>query len=131
MKLILSRRNLYVLVVYIFSLSCSLNDKSSHTNLINENFKYAQKQYEQMLDTVGDSKQNPRTVTKDGKLRAVRSKDWTSGFFPGCLWYLYEFTRDDQWKKAAQKFTLNIEKEQYNDMMCYMDPCVACEIKKD
>ncbi|HSV26808.1 MAG TPA: 2Fe-2S iron-sulfur cluster-binding protein [Sedimentisphaerales bacterium] len=24
-----------------------------------------------------------------------------------------------------------IEKEQFDDMMCYMDPCVACEIKKD
>ena len=24
-----------------------------------------------------------------------------------------------------------IEKDNFNDMMCYMDPCVACEIKKD
>ena len=24
-----------------------------------------------------------------------------------------------------------LEKEQFGDMMCYMDPCVACEIKKD
>ena len=24
-----------------------------------------------------------------------------------------------------------LEKEQFNDMMCYMDPCVACEIAKD
>ncbi len=24
-----------------------------------------------------------------------------------------------------------LEKEQYNDMMCYMEPCVACEIKKE
>jgi NADH dehydrogenase/NADH:ubiquinone oxidoreductase subunit G len=24
-----------------------------------------------------------------------------------------------------------IEKEQFDDMMCYMQPCVACEIKKD
>jgi bidirectional [NiFe] hydrogenase diaphorase subunit len=24
-----------------------------------------------------------------------------------------------------------IEKEQFNDMMCYMEPCVACEIKDD
>ncbi len=24
-----------------------------------------------------------------------------------------------------------IEKEQFDDMMCYMNPCVACEIKKD
>jgi len=24
-----------------------------------------------------------------------------------------------------------LDKEQFHDMMCYMDPCVACEIKKD
>ena len=24
-----------------------------------------------------------------------------------------------------------VEKEQFDDMMCYMDPCVACEIEKD
>ena len=24
-----------------------------------------------------------------------------------------------------------VEKEQFDEMMCYMDPCVACEIKKD
>ena len=24
-----------------------------------------------------------------------------------------------------------IEKDEFNDMMCYMDPCVACETKKD
>jgi len=24
-----------------------------------------------------------------------------------------------------------IEKEQFHDMMCYMSPCVACEIRKD
>jgi coenzyme F420 hydrogenase subunit beta len=24
-----------------------------------------------------------------------------------------------------------VEKEPFDDMMCYMDPCVACEIKKD
>jgi len=24
-----------------------------------------------------------------------------------------------------------VEKENFDDMMCYMDPCVACEIKKD
>jgi coenzyme F420 hydrogenase subunit beta len=24
-----------------------------------------------------------------------------------------------------------IKKEQFDDMMCYMDPCVACEIEKE
>ena len=44
----------------------------------------------------------------------VPSKDWTSGFFPGELWFLYEYSGKDEWKDEAEKFTANIEKEKYN-----------------
>lgn len=32
-------------------------------------------------------------------------KDWTSGFWPGTLWYLYEYTKDARWKAKADTFT--------------------------
>lgn len=32
---------------------------------------------------------------------------------------------------CANIFPPCVEKEQFNDMMCYMEPCVACEIKKE
>lgn len=57
---------------------------------------------------------SPRTLTDQGDLKLVRSKDWTSGFFPGVLWYLYEYTGDVQWKKQAQKYTSCIEPEKWN-----------------
>lgn len=38
---------------------------------------------------------SPRTIEDDGTLRLVASRDWTSGFFPGELWYMYEYTQDD------------------------------------
>ncbi|MGG9962366.1 glycoside hydrolase family 88 protein [Ferruginibacter sp. SUN106] len=56
---------------------------------------------------------SPRTI-ENGKLKLVPSKDWTSGFFAGQLWYLYEFTRDKKWKAKADSFTLLLEKEQFN-----------------
>lgn len=31
--------------------------------------------------------------------------DWTSGFFPGSLWYAYQLTDNDELKKDAVKFT--------------------------
>ena len=31
--------------------------------------------------------------------------DWTSGFFPGSLWYVYEFTKDESVKAEAVKYT--------------------------
>ncbi len=57
---------------------------------------------------------SPRSVTPDGKLIMVASKDWTSGFFAGELWYLYELTGKDQWKANAEAFTAKIEHEKVN-----------------
>ena len=57
---------------------------------------------------------SPRTLTPDGKLSMVAAKDWTSGFFPGELWFLYEFTGKKEWKDQAQSFTTKIENEKMN-----------------
>jgi hypothetical protein len=50
----------------------------------------------------------PRTFEK-GELKLVRPADWTSGFFPGSLWYLYESNGRPQWKAAAQDYTARLE----------------------
>ena len=42
---------------------------------------------------------------QDGKLVVIKPKDWCSGFFPGSLWYLYEYTKDDFWKEQAVAYT--------------------------
>src|SRR5690606_36363758 len=55
----------------------------------------------------------PRTL-EQATLNLVHSGDWTSGFFPGQLWLLYEFTKDTVWKQKADSFTRLLAKEQYN-----------------
>lgn len=57
---------------------------------------------------------NPRTIGKDVKLVLVPSRDWTSGFFPGNLWYMYEYTKDKKWEDAARKYTDPLEREKTN-----------------
>lgn len=57
---------------------------------------------------------NPRNAEPDGTLNLVPSKDWTSGFFPGELWYLYEYTQNNFWKEKAQQHTDILEKEKTN-----------------
>lgn len=83
-------------------------------SLITRNLIFAQKQYSNMLSTIGNSDRNPRTTNQDGSLKLVPSGDWTSGFFPGCLWLLYEFSQDEKWKIAAQQFTANVEQERFD-----------------
>ena len=35
---------------------------------------------------------NPRSVNPNGTVRTAPYTDWTTGFFPGSLWYGYELT---------------------------------------
>ncbi len=82
--------------------------------LSQRNLAFAQKQLALALQHLGDSGRNPRTINEDGTLQLVQSNDWTSGFFPGCLWFTYEYTGEEKWKIAAQKFTRNVEQEKLN-----------------
>ncbi|MEZ5072197.1 MAG: glycoside hydrolase family 88 protein [Bacteroidales bacterium] len=56
----------------------------------------------------------PRSLTAEGELHAVPAGDWTSGFYAGTLWYMYEYTGDEKWKERALRYTLDLEEEQYN-----------------
>lgn len=49
----------------------------------------------------------------NGHLRVGNATWWTSGFFPGELWYLYEHTGDPELKRLAEIFTQRIEGEQH------------------
>ena len=37
---------------------------------------------------------------------------WTGGFFPGCLWYMYELTDDPNYKDAAELWLVGLESKQ-------------------
>lgn len=54
-------------------------------------------------------KVSPRTLNPDGTLSIVHPHDWTSGFFAGELWMMYEFTNDPYWREQAVTFTWPIE----------------------
>ncbi|MCX6217903.1 glycoside hydrolase family 88 protein [Spirosoma sp.] len=57
---------------------------------------------------------SPRTIAADGSLQAVPARDWTSGFFPGELWYLYEYTGKKEWADEARTYTARLEREKTN-----------------
>jgi unsaturated chondroitin disaccharide hydrolase len=52
---------------------------------------------------------NPRSVNPDGTVRLAGLTDWTTGFFPGSLWYGYELTGDKTLAEQAKKFTLALD----------------------
>ncbi|MFB9057371.1 glucuronyl hydrolase [Mariniflexile ostreae] len=55
----------------------------------------------------------PRTL-EEGAIGLVSKRDWTSGFYPGVLWFTYHLTGNTEWKNQAIKFTELLESEQFN-----------------
>ncbi len=39
---------------------------------------------------------------------------WTQGFFPGLLWYLYQYTKNATWRQRADAWTRPLERQQSN-----------------
>lgn len=102
---------------------------SCKTKIIETNFDFASKQLTYAFQVIDSAIQNdnrnvdirtrnplisPRTLNDDGTLRMRPSHEWTSGFFPGTLWYMYEYTKDTTWKQKAKEFTASVEKEKSN-----------------
>ena len=81
--------------------------------LVRENFEFAAAQYSKMLESLPAEARLPRTF-EHGKLGLIASRDWTSGFFPGSMWYIHEYTRDAKWRASAEKYTAMVEPEQHN-----------------
>lgn len=78
--------------------------------LVDEDFKYAMVQVKRMLQVTDyNSGKFPRTTNKEGKLVTTDMYDWTPGFFPGSLWYLYEYSKDATIKKQALGWTEKLE----------------------
>lgn len=68
----------------------------------------------------------PRSINETGDVAFVASRDWCSGFFPGCLWLMYELSEDERWKSAAGRYTVLLEKEQWNSSTHDMGFKIMC-----
>ena len=80
---------------------------------VNSILEFYSDKYGQYLTEVDDSTRFPRTV-RDEEVVYTGSSAWTSGFFPGILWYLYKDTGDDSFKDAARKWTNSLYQEKNN-----------------
>jgi len=91
--------SLFALVVFI------ANGHAQKLN-VKSQLAYCEKQAVKTLAEIPDNGMLPRTITTlETKWKMVDYKDWTSGFWPGELWYLYEATGDKKWLDQADKFS--------------------------
>ena len=78
-------------------------------------WQFAAIQLSNSVAQIADTNRFPRsTVITNGLWRTRSSGDWSSGFFPGCLWLLYEQTGDPQFRQWAESWTAGITPQQFN-----------------
>ena len=92
----------FFFLVLLVSSSCSTGRFK-----VDEQLSYSTKQSLKTLAAIpADGPNIPRNIKDSiGNWRYVSYKDWTSGFWPGQLWYAYEVTKNEKLKQEAVRFT--------------------------
>jgi hypothetical protein len=103
-----------VLLVLIFNTSCKKDE--SIKDAILKSFDVIERQALLMAEYLDNIEGRlPRSyVAEEDKIITSDSKWWCSGFYPGVLWYLYEYTGDPDHRIWAEKYSSRVEEEKYN-----------------
>ena len=70
---------------------------------------WAEHQLRASATTLDPAKGYPRATQPDGSWSQLSYRQWTSGFFAGTLWYMYQETHDSAWRALAEKWTVGLE----------------------
>jgi unsaturated chondroitin disaccharide hydrolase len=103
----------FILCLTILSQSVFAQKSTFDKNQSNQVFTNAEVQYHSLLDSANIKMKYPRS-SKDGKITYAGIEEWTGGFWPGALWFMYEYTQKPEWKQAAIKWTETLESNQFN-----------------
>ena len=77
--------------------------------------RFSQQQLAHSATALRDSLSFPRLSGQNRKWTTTRSTSWTSGFFPGCLWRMFEWSNDTSVRRAAERWTDLLEQEKFNN----------------
>jgi unsaturated chondroitin disaccharide hydrolase len=70
---------------------------------------FAEEQLVAAVKEVGDPTRYPQSAGDSGPWATTDRTEWTSGFFPGCLWLMHEHTGRDDFRTWAEQWTQNLE----------------------
>jgi unsaturated chondroitin disaccharide hydrolase len=61
-------------------------------DFVANSFDVASQHLSNAIDQYQDITKFPRSTNPDGSLHTRAANNWVSGFFPGSLWYMYEYS---------------------------------------
>lgn len=101
---------------FLFGCTNENNQKKNRNtdDIIAKSFEVAYQQLSNAINQYQDLTKFPRSTNPNGSLYTQAANNWVSGFFPGCLWYMYEYSKDEKFKDAAIKWTEALHEQQYN-----------------
>jgi unsaturated chondroitin disaccharide hydrolase len=103
-----------MIVILFLVLACAPAQGQDLGTLVPHALRFAQQQLRQSVLEIKDSTRFARTSQPDGSWKTTPAREWTSGFYPGALWYMYEYTKDPFFKESAQKWTAGMAQEQFD-----------------
>jgi len=103
----------WLFAILLTAISCS-TPANKQNNFVEENIRFAVNQEKLQVDQIEKSGKilNPRTIAQ-GKVKYIQMEDWTSGFYPGTMWLMFELTGDSSWKTYARKYTEALDSVKY------------------
>ncbi|MEI6754504.1 MAG: glycoside hydrolase family 88 protein [Paludibacter sp.] len=109
----MKKKLISTLFLFIFTLTVSSQNKRN--DFVSENISFASQQVwkEVQKNAISKTILLPRTINDSKQTTYISISDWTSGFFPGSLWYLYDLTKHEKWKQAAIRYTLSLDSVKY------------------
>ena len=97
------RFNIFFLFLLIAFAGCTKSSNPSHIDL-QKQIDDCENQLKIAVPKLTDLTKHPRLIDKDKKEWKEVTNDkliWTSGFYPGVLWYAYDITGNERWKNEA------------------------------
>ena len=97
------KRFMFALAVVLCAVSAKTQAKESMSSLTSR-VMYIAVEHCKNMDRALEPGRSPRYY-KDGEFADKNLEWWCSGFYPGTMWYLYEYTGDEQILALAKKHT--------------------------
>jgi len=105
------KKNLLIVMLVALCASCQPQQESKE-QLIDRVMQVAVAQAQGMAQALPEGKL-PKNTSPEGELATSDIYWWCSGFYPGTLWYLYEYAQTPEMKGLAEKFTTMLEPVQF------------------
>ena len=109
------KKYFYQIVITVLVMAACQPKQEPMADLIKDRLDRSVEHYLLMAESLKDQPDRlPRSFNAEGELVTSNSGWWCSGFVPGTLWYLYEYTQSATLLDDARNYTARIEKEKDN-----------------